>query len=77
MLAWAEPSPDWSGTPGRDTYDRTGPRNPGAGASRQHRVAQWREEWYAAHSQDQEGGATSSSWQGTQVGQRWAGWWGQ
>ena len=79
LLARAEPSPDWSGTPGRDTCDHTRPRNQGwASASRQHRAAKWRgEEWYAAHSQDQEGGASSSSWQGIEVGQRWAGWWGQ
>ena len=77
LLARAEPGPEWSGKAGRDTHDRTRPRNQGASWSRQHRAKQWREEWYAAHSQDKEGGASSSSWQGTEVGQRWAGWWGQ
>ena len=77
LLARAEPSPEWSGTPGRDTYDHTRPRNQGTSASRQHHTAQCREAWYAAHSQDQEGGASSSSWQGIEVGRRWAGWRGQ
>ena len=35
LLARAEPSPDWLGSPGRDTYDHTRPRNQGwASASR-------------------------------------------
>ena len=77
LLARAEPSPDCSGTPGRDTYDNRRPRKEGASASRQHRAKQWREKLYAAHSQDKEGGASSSSWQGIEVGRRWAGWRGQ
>ena len=60
LLARAEPSPDWSGKAGRDVHDYTRPRNQGASWPRQHRAKQWREEWYAAHSQDKEGGAFSS-----------------
>ena len=78
LLARAEPSSEWLGKAGRDAYDHTRPRHKGASTARQHRAAKWRgEEWYAAHSQDQEGGASSSSWQGIEVGRRWAGRWGQ
>ena len=57
LRARAEPSPDWSGKSGRDVHDHTRPRKQGASWPRQHRAKQWREGWYAAHSQDKEGGA--------------------
>ena len=75
LHARAEPSPEWSGKAGRDAYDHTRPRHKGASAARQDRAAQWREAWRAARSQ--EGGASSSSWQGPEGGQWCAGWWGQ
>jgi hypothetical protein len=77
LLAPAEPSLDWSGMAGRVVYDHTRPRHKGASTARRDGAKQWREEWYAAHSRDKEGGASSSSWQGIEVGRRWAGCWGQ
>ena len=77
LLARAEPSPDWSGKAGRDVYDHTRPRRKGASTARRDRAKQWREEWYAAHSRDKEGGASSSSWQCIEVGRRWDWRWGQ
>ena len=77
LLARAEPGPEWSGKAGRNVCDHTRPRHKGASTARRDRAKQWREEWYAAHSRGKEGGASSSSWQGIEVGRRWAGWRGQ
>ena len=51
LLARAEPSPEWSGTAGRDGYDHTRPRHEGASVARQDRAEQWPEARRAARSQ--------------------------